>query len=283
MYSQYQESGNNRFVSIFRLVALVILLGAVAFSIARNIRGLEAAFPGLSIPFQVLIAGTVTAGAVILAGSAIIKTFTASPALRWCLFAAGLVFSLGNFSLNLAGALEDNRNRYRVNVASEPEIVKLEGDLAEIVRRQNEYGMDQATKEFLLTQETYLRNELSAARDRARVRAENREREEAKGRGSLATGALALFAALPEVSILTFTALILILSNVSIFNNVKAPQQPGASHGQQAGRPSQGAGQPGGNGAPAAIPGQAQQEQGNGLYEPAPEEKGGADRWNPFS
>jgi len=257
-------------------VIVLILIGSILFSIIRNIRGLEASYPGVGFEWQIMIALVVTLASFVLTSSSILNTFDSTTVIRGALLAAGLMFSLVSFVLSFSGAVEDSKNRFLVNIEDDPEVVRIKGDLKDNLERQQEFGIDEATKEYLLLQETYIRNDLAAARDRARHQANIDRQKAEKESGKITALALGMFCALPEVGIVVFSLLVVLITGISVFSGGGIIRQPEVK--QQASVVS----------SPEVLPVKAEHtplSSNNGVMQPQPAEDSampGADRWNPF-
>ncbi len=213
-------NSSTRFISFFKGIVILILGGSILFSIVRNIRGLEAGYPGVDFEWQLLIALTVTLASFALTGSSALATFPGNRHLRLSLFTAGVMFSAVSFFLSFEGAKHDQKEKYQINASKSPEVEKLETEIAEVVERQNAYGVSATVVRSLLAREKELRAELKDVRARARVQAEADRRRDEKEADKVDYLALAMFCALPEVGLITFTLLLVLLYGVSVFSQM---------------------------------------------------------------
>ncbi len=214
------KDSSTRFISFFKSIVILILGGSLLFSIVRNIRGLEAGYPGVDFEWQLLIAFTVTQASFALTGSSALAIFPGNRHLRLSLFTAGVMFSAVSFFLSFEGAKHDQKEKYQINASKSPEIEKLESEIAEVVERQNAYGVSATVVRSLLAREKELRAELKDVRARARVQAEADRRRDEKAADKIDYLALAMFCALPEVGLITFTLLLVLLYGVSVFSQM---------------------------------------------------------------
>ena len=211
---------STRFISFFKAIVILILGGSILFSIVRNIRGLEAGYPGVDFEWQLLIALTVTLASFALTGSSALAVFPGNRHLRLSLFTAGVMFSAVSFFLSFEGAKYDQTQKYQINAAKSPEVEKLEVEIEDVVERQNAYGASSTVVRSLLMREKELRSELKEVRARARAQAESDRRRDEKDADKIDYMALAMFCALPEVGLITFTLLLILLNGVSVFSQM---------------------------------------------------------------
>ena len=214
------KDSSTRFIAFFKSIVILILGGSILFSIVRNIRGLEAGYPGVGFEWQLLIAFTVTLASFALTGSSALAIFPGNRHLRLSLFTAGVMFSAVSFFLSFEGAKHDQKEKYQINASKSPEVEKLETEIAEVVERQNAYGVSATVVRSLLAREKELRAELKDVRARVRVQAEADRRRDEKEADKVDYLALAMFCALPEVGLITFTLLLVLLYGVSVFSQM---------------------------------------------------------------
>lgn len=217
-YHYPQNNSGSRFLAVFTIVIVLVLGGCLVFSVVRNIRGLAAGYPGLSGEWQAAIAVIITAASFVLAASSILKTFDSTVFIRAALLMAGLTFSAVSFALSFAGVVEDNKNRFYVNALADPEVLRLEDDLDKVIGRQDEYGISESTKRSLMQREKEIRKELSGARDRARHRADVEAKKAEQAAGKMSHLALGIFALIPEIGILVFSLLLVLITGASVFS-----------------------------------------------------------------
>ena len=219
-----QPNKTNSFTTIMKVVVALILIGSIAFSIIRNVRGLEGWFPGVNIYWQVLIALVVTIGSFTLTAAAVLKTFNTVTSIRVMLFLAGIMFSTTSFMLSFGGAQLDSRNAPLILATKDPGVVQLENDIDGVVKRLREYGISESTKQSLLTRERELREQLAALRNKVDHQARVEKEQQTKAEDEKHFMALALFCGLPEVGILVFTIIFVLLSEISVFNTQQINQ-----------------------------------------------------------
>ena len=116
----HQPNHNTR---LFRVTARFILIGLIAFSIIRNIRGLDIEFAGVNIWWQVMIAITITLASSVLTGSSVV--IQSEVYVRWLLFLCGLMFSTVSFFLSYSGAVADMQGKYLKIGLRDPQVVQL--------------------------------------------------------------------------------------------------------------------------------------------------------------
>lgn len=214
-----QPNKTNSFTTIMKVVVALILIGSIAFSIIRNVRGLESWFPGVNFYWQIVIACVITFGSFALTASSILKTFTAQTSVRVFLFLAGIAFSAGSFMLSYGGAEIDSQNAPIVLATQDPAILRIEGDINDVVKRQKAHGVTEPEKQSLMTREKELREELRQERSKVNHDARVTQEENEKAQDEKHYAALALFCGLPEIGILVFTIIFVLLSGISVFNN----------------------------------------------------------------
>jgi amino acid transporter len=208
--NQAPQSNTGR---LFRVAAQVILLGLLTFSIVRNVRGLDMEFAGVSFGWQVMIAVTITLASCVLTGSSILIRH-ALP-IKTALFACGILFSVVSFFLSYSGAKGDMKDKYKNAVLEDPQVIQLNQEIEDIIDRANVYGISDREKSSLLQREKELRHDLRIARERATKEAQNRSRKE-----ELNVAGIVMFAALPEIGIITFTIVIVLLSYQTSHSNI---------------------------------------------------------------
>jgi amino acid transporter len=211
--NQAPQSSTGR---LFKVAAQFILLGLLTFSIVRNVRGLDMEFAGVSFGWQVMIAVTITLASCVLTGSSILIRH-ALP-IKTALFACGIMFSVVSFFLSYSGAKGDMKDKYKNAVLEDPQVIQLNQEIEDIIDRADVYGISDREKSSLLQREKELRQDLRIARERATKEAQNRSRKE-----ELNVAGIVMFAALPEIGIITFTIVIVLLSYQTGHSDIRGP------------------------------------------------------------
>lgn len=194
---------------LFKLAAQLILLGLITFSIVRNVRGLDMEFAGVSLGWQIMIAVTITLASSVLTGSSVLIHH--SGFVKTILFLCGIMFSVVSFFLNFSGTKGDMKNKYKRAAIEDPQVIEFTKEIEDIIDRANVYGISDREKSSLLQREKELRQDLRIARERAVSDAQHRSRKE-----ELNIAGIVMFAALPEIGIITFTIVIVLLSYQSL-------------------------------------------------------------------